>query len=150
MSRSSTASGVSRYVFSMTLAFTLSGCGGPDYHDVAGKVTLDGQPLPDASITFMPESEEGTAAVGRTDSAGNYRLGRGAERFGTTVGQYRVRITTYQAGNDQDHPPIPPVPERVPAKYNIRSDLTAEVVPEENVIDYELDSQGKIVQPRRF
>lgn len=131
------------------LAAALAGCGGPDYYPVTGKVTLDSQPLPNASITFMSESEDATAAFGWTDEEGNYQLECGLDELGTPAGTYRVHITTYQEGNDQDDPPIPPVPEKVPAEYNIQSKLTAEVKPEENVLNFELSSQGEIIQPDR-
>jgi len=135
------------YVSAGCMLLAIAGCGGSDCFPVTGRVTLDTAPLPDAAITFMPESEEGTAAFGWTDEEGNYRLERDLDEFGTTAGTYRVRISTYQEGNDQDDPPIPPVPERVPAEYNINSKLTVEVKAEENVFNFDLVSQGEIIEP---
>ena len=53
-------------------------------------------------------------------------------------GKYRVHITTYFEGNIEADPPLPSVAEKVPAKYNTESELTAEVKAEENVIPFEL------------
>src|SRR5687768_9403934 len=53
----------------------LTGCGGPEHPDVgrvSGVVTLDGQPLPEATVMFQPEN--GRASVATTDSAGKYSM----------------------------------------------------------------------------
>lgn len=138
---------VNLFVGCAFLTAAVAGCGGPDNYPVTGKVTLDSQALPNASITFVSESEDATAAYGWTDEQGNYALESGLNEQGMPVGTYRVYITTYQEGNDQDDPPIPPVPERVPAEYNIQSKLTAEIKPEDNVLNFELSSGGEIIQP---
>lgn len=128
----------------------VSGCGGEDVYPVTGTVTLDGAPLPDASVTFLPESEAEDAlpAFGWTDDQGNYSLLQGMRTESAVApGTYRVRITTYRAGKPLADPPIPTVPEKVPAKYNDQSELVKEVKAEDNVFDFPLDSQGEIIQP---
>jgi hypothetical protein len=124
----------------------LSGCG-PEYATVTGRVTLDGEPLPNATVSFMPEDEGGHPSFGRTEADGSYSLQETHRLDGALPGKYTVRITTYVEGNPDVAPPIPTVPERVPAKYNIETVLTEEVKPGENVLDFPLDSNGKIVQP---
>jgi hypothetical protein len=43
------------------LALAATGCdSGPKLHDVSGRVTLDGAPLPEGDITLLPD---GTAAA---------------------------------------------------------------------------------------
>ena len=41
------------------------GSGGPTLGTVTGQVTLDGKPLPNALVTFMPEGEGGAATGAR-------------------------------------------------------------------------------------
>ena len=129
------------------LVLLVSGCGGIEYFPVAGKVTLDDRPLPDAVVSFMPNDEQGVPSLGVTGAGGVYTLRQTAELVGAPVGKYTVRITTYREGRPEADPPIPGVPEKVPAEYNVRTTLAAEVKPEENAIDFNLSSGGPIVQP---
>jgi len=122
------------------LPLALSGCGDAR-PSVTGKVTLDGSPLPDAIISFMPESEEGAPSFGRTDGQGNYTLQESQEAGGAAVGKYTVRITTYRDGQPEVDPPIPRVPEKVPPRYNLDTELTEEVKPGENVFNFPLTSK---------
>jgi len=124
-----------------------AGCGGgPERHPVGGTVTLDGDPLPEANVTFIAEKEGGPWGAGRTDAQGNYTI-RAGEDEGLQVGKYKVRVSTYQDGNPQPDPPIPSVPERVPVEYNRHTTLEREVKPGENVFPLELESGGEIFQP---
>lgn len=124
----------------------LSGCGS-EYATVTGKITLDGQPLPNATVSFMPEDDEGRPSFGRTGADGRYSLQETNRVTGALPGKYTVRITTYVEGNPDEAPPVPTVPERVPTKYNIETGLIEDVKPGENVLDFPLDSQGETVQP---
>jgi predicted small lipoprotein YifL len=55
--------------------FMVAGCGrdGPELFPVQGKVTLDGKPLADAGVMFLP-AETGPSATGTTDSNGHFEL----------------------------------------------------------------------------
>jgi hypothetical protein len=130
-------------VLGIVLGVAVSGCGGPKWHPVSGRVTLNGEALPDAIVSFTPEGEEGSPGLGRTDQEGKYVLRQTAKVEGLEVGRYRVHITTYQEGEPDADPPVPPVPERVPPKYNAKTELTADVEPGENVCDFRLESQGR-------
>jgi hypothetical protein len=129
------------------LVLMISGCGSVEYPAVTGRVTLDGEPLPDAVISFMPVDEQGVPTLGVTDSRGVYTLEQTADATGAPAGKYTVRITTYREGRPEADPPIVGAAERVPAQYNVRTTLKAEVRPGENVLDFELSSQGEIIQP---
>jgi hypothetical protein len=65
---------------------------------VTGIVTLDGQPLEGASITFVPKST-GTSAYAQSGKGGYYVLQtlQGAPGKGTTVGEYAVVVTKSEA-----------------------------------------------------
>ena len=129
------------------LVLLVWGCGHVEYPSVTGKVTLDGQPLPNAVVSFMPDDEQGVPSLGVTDSDGIYTLQQTAELTGAPIGKYTVRITTYREGRPEAQPPVPGVPERVPAQYNLRTTLRAQVQPEANVLDFALISRGRIIQP---
>ncbi len=108
-------------------ALALLGCGekpktvATDF--VEGIVTLDGQPVPDATVTFSPVQQgAGASATGRTDANGKYTLtavgaGRGAEAgAGTLPGEYYVGVVKDQfpevLGSDQPGYQPPPSDER--------------------------------------
>lgn len=113
---------------------------GVDVATVKGTVTMDGDPLPDATVTFQPE--EGRASIGITDASGQYELTYSRDAMGAMVGQHTVTITTRKEGDPEAG--IEPVAEIVPAKYNAQTELTRDVTAGNNTIDFELNSDGEI------
>jgi hypothetical protein len=114
------------------------GCGsGSDLAKVKGKVTLGGQPLEDATVTFQPTSEGGAPSAGQTDAKGRYTLMFTFDTPGVQPGEHSVSIQT--AGTDfDDQGNEIELPERVPAKYNSTTTLKQTVDPGKNTIDFEL------------
>jgi len=133
------------------LTLTLAGCGASDdlpREGVSGKVTLDGKPLASGLITFMPTSEAATQGGGMIQD-GAYSIPRDQ---GLVPGSYKVLITSSGSGSEKqtdvvkDMPGMPPVAakEAIPAQYNAKSTLTAEVkAGSENVFDFPLDGSPK-------
>jgi hypothetical protein len=118
----------------------LVGCGGPDHPDVgrvSGVITLDGQPLPEATVMFQPT--EGRASIATTDAAGKYSLLYLDGVPGARLGQHKVIIRTEIPGED-GQPPI--AKEKLPKKYHAQTELTAEVKPGSNTFDFKLESQA--------
>jgi hypothetical protein len=112
----------------------LSGCGGGPVAPVSGRVTLAGQPLEGAVVTFQPvTSDDGsvvttTGSVGRTDANGRFELRLvEPDKPGAAVGKHRVTISTSTSdpGNDAQLP----TGERVPEAWRDGSQ-TFEVPPE--------------------
>jgi len=125
------------------LLFVLpTGCGpkGPKISQVSGRVTLDGKPLNKASITFAPMATKvnpnpGMTAQAITDDEGRYKLSIDASTPGAVVGTCRIYITTVDpsnpGGEDRDAGgPVRRRVDRVPAKYNMATELTFDVPPE--------------------
>jgi hypothetical protein len=87
---------------------------------VTGKVTLGGEPLAKAIVTFVPV-EKGSPSYGVTDETGSYNLVWGSSRNrtieGAQIGEHLVQIST-KAEEDKDaDTPIVGRPEKVPLKY---------------------------------
>jgi hypothetical protein len=120
---------------------------------VSGTVTLDGKPLPDAVVRFIPTGD-GTAparpALGRTNSNGSYSLEFSTSLSGALPGSYRVEISTGRLPDDgRKGVRIPGAPETVPDSYNSKSTLVEEVRPQHNTINFELKStEGSVSEPR--
>ncbi len=113
---------------------------------VSGRVTLAGEPLPDALVTFAPVKEGGTTALGRTKADGTYALSYAGEISGAEIGENRVLISTHNSGDPDGDPPRAAVPEKVPAKYNNQTELKVEVKAGSNTFDFPLEA-GPVVQP---
>ena len=134
------------------------GPGGPTLGKVTGQVTLDGKPLPNAVVTFMPDGGGGTAS-GNTDANGNYELSHTLGK-GAPIGKNKVAVTTLR--KPQSSVEIPQISsdspeyakmiaaggseynvqftEPVPAKYNANTELQFEVKSGTQVINLELKS----------
>jgi hypothetical protein len=75
------------------LAAALTGCGGNGTTPVKGVVTLEGAPLPGATVLFMPDGDgRGRPASGFTSSDGVFQLTTYRPDDGALPGQYRVLI----------------------------------------------------------
>lgn len=117
----------------------IGGCSGgddgkfkvPPLGTVKGTITLDGKPLADASVDFVPATAR--ASTGRTGIDGVYTLTYDESNKGAAVGEHVVKIRTkVEAG---------PSPELVLAKYNERSELKATVKAGDNTLDFALQSK---------
>jgi hypothetical protein len=122
------------------LVFAGCGDGGPRLASVSGTVRLGSEPLHGASVVFEPNP--GSPSFGFTDTDGRYSLRYTLSKDGAMVGTHTVRIST--AEDEEGRRSV----ERVPARYNVRSELRQEVRPGHNRIDFDLDPQGEVVQPR--
>ena len=122
-----------------------AGCSdGPEVASVEDTVTLDGQPLEGALLIFTPK-EGGRQSGGQTGSEGYYELTFSRDQDGALPGTHTIMISTIQEGDPDQG--IPTAPEKLPAKYNTQTELSQQVESGENVIDFSLDSQRKIVPP---
>lgn len=133
---------------------------------------MDGTPLPDAIVVFVPE--KGNPSTGRTDDSGKYELSYPGDSKGALVGSHTVKITTGKpldetiSGDadlanvdmsdttDIDTPPVEsdgdvtqrrprPKPKKgdedpIPAKYNSKTELKADVTGGDNTINFDLKS----------
>lgn len=123
----------------------ISGCGGDaiDRLAVSGEVTLDGQPLDDASITLVPIGSGPSA--GAEISAGSFAIERSV---GPSPGKYRVEIRAYRGTGqqipDDDNPGqmTEATEQIIPGRYNRDTELEVEVtVDDENHFQFALESE---------
>ena len=104
---------------------------------VTGIVTLDGQPLQDATVEYIPTSNAGRIANGLTEADGKYQLTTSKSVSGVFPGEYKVKITTSVTTGTSDAD-LKTTPEKVPAKYNKRTELNRTVEDGSNQLDFEL------------
>lgn len=132
----------------------LFGCGGggsvaplPKTEEVSGTVTLKGQPLEGATVTFIPTgTTKGIECVGRTDESGVYfpKQIRGGE--GVPAGTYKVVISRFLRNGEpvsaEDDPGNGGIAsESLPAKYSnaTATKLKAKVSEGGDSIDFDLE-----------
>ena len=137
-----------------TLIF--AGCGGPKMSSVQGQVLLDGKPLAQAAIQFVPQGS-GRIATGQTDAGGRFVMSTLEPRDGVLSGTYKVTISPprdevdkTQYGNSADamNAPAKAPPKKAasgpafPAKYSNpgQTPLTQEV-PVKGSLKFELKSE---------
>ena len=124
------------------LIMLTAGCGKPAAElpplgKVSGVVTLNGEPLPKASIFFVPTDAEDQASNAVTDEAGRYELQFAGNQPGALIGSHRVEIRTGGEGYD-DEGNFFETRERLPPQYHAQSRLTAEVAEGSNEINFDL------------
>jgi len=135
-------------VCGMIAALPLAGCGEGDNlsrNAVSGTVKFNGEPLKNGLIEFQPAAPgiSTTAAAGITD--GSYSL---STSQGLQPAKYEVRITSApqiverKPGEMPGDNPMPAAKEIIPAKYNAKTTLTAEVV-QGGTNRFEFDLQDK-------
>ena len=75
------------------LAFTFTGCGyrRPARVKTTGTVTLDGEPVANAALMFIPDS--GRPASGNTNTNGEFQVSSFGGNDGLPAGNYRVTVT---------------------------------------------------------
>ncbi|MHC2070574.1 transthyretin-like family protein [Bremerella sp. T1] len=124
---------------------TMLGCfsGKPDldFADVHGTVTLQGEPLRDATVRFQPAN--GRPSYGKTNEAGEFKLNFMGREWGALVGNHTVAITTEDRIENPETGETRWQPEILPPKYNKQSELTANVEPGDNEFNFSLDEMKK-------
>jgi hypothetical protein len=112
---------VQRVLFGLLIGLLVTcGCspqGGAPTAKVSGVLTRKGSPVPNASVTFTPET--GRPANGVTDAQGKFTLSTFATNDGAVPGTHRVSVAS------MDIPPMPGTPEarsgtaqsQIPPKY---------------------------------
>ncbi len=138
--------------FSILFIVATIGCGsrGLRVEYVEGIVTLDGEPVPEATVTFLPTKETPPMemATGMTDANGAYKLSSvtGQATAGAVAGEYKVLVTKVTTdGNEVEYGAIRSVnavkyTHHVPAVYrdSQKTPLTVTVIKGKNNIPLKL------------
>jgi hypothetical protein len=125
-------------------AAALCGCGrGGPGAQISGSVTLDGKPLQKGRIVFIPDV--GVKAKSTTVEVidGKFDVTQQAP----TLGMHKVDIrserpTGKKVPSGMPGPPIDEMVQYLHIGYNVQSQLTREIKPGKNTIDFELKRSG--------
>lgn len=110
----------------------LVGCGSSKTAPVSGRITLNGKPLANASVTFAPvggkdNQEPGPSSAAITDGDGRYTLRLiGQDGRGAMVGKHKVMVALQEeADTTNDDGPVKL--KQLPLKYNGQTTLEFDV-----------------------
>ena len=110
-------------------------------------VRLDGRPIEEGSIQFIPVEGTKGPSAGAAIQDGKYYIPR---KMGVTVGTNRVELRAFKnAGTRIQDPTAPPgvqTEQRVqafPPEFNDRSTVIKKIQAGSNVIDFDVDTKGK-------
>lgn len=112
-----------------------------DLSRVSGTVTVAGVPVAGVQVRFEPLSG-GVASHGLTAANGRYELQAGNGRRGAVVGRHIVRLTTGELVRvPGDGEAFEVVNETIAQRYNVESELVADIVEGANNCDWKIDSK---------
>ena len=131
------------------LAAVAMGCQQSDFKivPIAGRVTLDGQPVAGARVMFSPkavagELRAGPDSYGRTDADGRFQLQTIKGQDGAVVATHTVRFRTRTETEDAQGKVVIEREEVFAARYNDESELTYDVAAGgTSSADFELSSK---------
>jgi hypothetical protein len=117
----------------------LVGCGESQTGQVSGTVKVDGVPVKEGTIRFMPVSRKGQPAGGAIKE-GQYsvQVGVGAHKVAVSVPKVVGKKKIYDTPNS---PEMPITKEALPEKYNENTTLDFEVKPGKNDKDWDLKTK---------
>lgn len=113
----------------------LVGCSDNERIPVTGTVTLDGQPLAEGAISFAMSN--GAVAGGGAVKDGKFELGLPA-------GKYKVSVTASKPVPGKTIPEMgnePVLQSAIPAKFNSKTTLTAEIGANSGPLSFALTSK---------
>jgi hypothetical protein len=129
-------------IASVALALLL-GCAAEQQVEVRGKVTLDGKPVEDGTISFVPKTGSQQQAAWGPIKAGEFVIDA-AQGLATGVSRVEIRalrstgrILPSSVGGEPEHE----MKDYIPQRYNSASELTAEIKPGPNQVDFDLKSK---------
>jgi major membrane immunogen (membrane-anchored lipoprotein) len=159
----------------MSSHLVLTSCGKEDdglgkRYPVRGSVQYNGQPLAKGIISFVPESPTGAGATGAIED-GSYTLETGGNSDGAQAGKYKVTITakedfqakakaTFEKASGRSNSDFVPqqfltkaaseAKSLIPTGYGDTrtTNLTAEVKPESNTIDFKISDAEAPPEPK--
>ncbi len=87
---------IGRWLLGLTLLVCVTSCSrGPTFAEVSGTVRLNGKPIDQLTVEFVPDPAKGATgpnSIGTTDAQGRFTLATYTNTPGAVVGQHRVVI----------------------------------------------------------
>ncbi len=121
-----------RYLpLSVVAVLVVAGCDGvwPQNDLVEGTVKLDGTPVPNVVVEFVPvprdSQTQGPSSTAVTDDAGHYKLTCANKRSGAIVGKHNVVVLAGRSEGDGPARPVLPAVYAATEKTPLQIEVTA-------------------------
>lgn len=135
------------YVATLLAVFVMAGVtgcgssgGGPKEYPVTGTVKFDGTPVETGQILFRATERDKRGYSGSITN-GAYDLKAEAGKMTVQITASRIIPGKFDESNPGEKSPVGEM--YIPARYNTQTELTAEVKPGKNSIDFDLKSETK-------
>lgn len=125
------------WIFALAVSLGCSGPSGPPTYPVSGEVTFNGEPVATGTILFEPFQSDGTLPASGQIIDGKFN-------FEIEKGDKKVKVFADREVGDPD--PVMGARRRenyIPAKYNDRTELFAEVTTDGTKNTYSYPLEGK-------
>ncbi len=114
----------------------VTGCGGDGKYPVSGKVTWEGEPIPDdqnGHITFMPTDSSVGPDAGPIGPGGSYsfRSSPGEKKVEILISRPKGKVVEAMGMSAQE--------QYIPRKYNEETELIVDVKAESNELSFDLE-----------
>jgi hypothetical protein len=116
----------------------LAGCG-DGKSTIRGTVTLDGQPVPSGSITFVKQEGGSLVREGAVISGGKFAAAVPPGTYKLELNGQKVVGQRTQKGFDGKDETLDVTQELFPDRYNVKTELTEEIKAGVNVIKLDLN-----------
>jgi len=117
----------------------VAGCG-DGKSTVSGTVTLDGQPVPSGSITFVKQEGGSLVREGAVISGGKFEASVPPGKYKIELNSQKVVGKRTQKGLDGKDETLDVTQELFPARYNAQTELIEEIKPGSNTLKLDLKS----------
>lgn len=130
--------------FTVVLALIAAGCGNKK-PVVSGVVTLDGKPLDNGTVQFFPMKGDGQTSAALLGKDGRYRMEASPTKMKVVIRASKVVGQRKEYPDMPDSPTLDILAEVLPARYSDmnKMELTADIAPGDNKVDFELQSDSK-------
>ncbi len=112
-----------------------TGCSDDGMVDIAGQVTLDGNPVAQGTISFLPTDGKGASAEAVIKD-GSYSLSMPQGKKRVAIHGFKKVGERYPWG--KDNPPADILKEILPEEFNEKSEMTFDVVDDREDADFAL------------
>lgn len=116
-----------------------SGCGGPKFLKVTGRVTHKGQPVPNTQLRFMPDNGE-RPSTGLTGDDGTFTLRYSRNQGGVPPGSYIVFLAYVPSNEEENHTS----PSK--ASKELKAVIAKYGDPKTTPLRYELNEDGQFLE----
>jgi len=129
------------WLFLLLFALPFAGGCSDGLGDVTGTVTLDGQPVPDGSITFVSQDQNDPRREGAVITAGKFAARIPPGQYKLELNAQKVVGTRTQKSFDGTPETVPTTAELFPPKYNTQSQLVHEIKAGANSLPLDLSTK---------